>query len=107
VQPYETVTVHSRVDGQITQVDFKQGQMVHAGDLLVQIDPRPYQAALDQAKAKKAEDEAQLQNAKLDLGRYQQLAKNDFASKQQLNTQQALVAQFTAQIAADQAAIDS
>ena len=107
VQPYETVTVHSRVDGQITQVLFKQGQMVHAGDLLAQIDPRPYQAALDQAKAKKGEDEAQLQNAKLDLARYQQLAKNDFASRQQLNTQQATVAQLTAQIAADQAAIDS
>jgi multidrug efflux pump subunit AcrA (membrane-fusion protein) len=59
VQPYDTVTVRSRVDGQITQVLFRQGQMVSDGDMLVQIDPRPYQAALDQAKAKKAQDDAQ------------------------------------------------
>ena len=71
VEPYDTVTVRSRVDGEITKVDFKQGQMVKEGDLLVQIDPRPYQAALDQALAKKAQDEANLKNAQLNLQRYQ------------------------------------
>src|SRR6516225_12134148 len=63
VQPYQTVTVRSRVDGQITKVEFKQGRMVKEGDVLVQIDARPYQAALDQALAKKAQDEASLANA--------------------------------------------
>ena len=70
VQPYRTVTVRSRVDGQIIKVDFRQGRMVQEGDVLVEIDPRPYKAALDQAQAKKAQDEANLANAKLDLGRY-------------------------------------
>ena len=107
VQPYDTVTVRSRVDGQVTKVGFRQGQMVKQGDVLVQIDPRPYQAALDQAVAKKAQDEANLRNAELDLQRYQSLAKQDFASRQQLDTQQATVDQLKAQIAGDQAAIDS
>jgi multidrug efflux system membrane fusion protein len=107
VQPYETVTLHSRVDGQITEVDFKQGQMVQAGDVLAKIDPRPYQAALDQAKAKKAQDEAAVAQARADLKRYQALAKNQFAPKQQVETQQATVDQLVAQIAGDQAAIDS
>ena len=70
VQPFRTVTVRSRVDGQIIKVAFKQGQMVKEGDPLVEIDPRPYQAALDQALAKKAQDEANLKNAKLNLERY-------------------------------------
>jgi membrane fusion protein, multidrug efflux system len=60
VEPYDTVTVNSRVDGEVTKVAFKQGQMVKEGDILVQIDPRPYQAALDQALSKKAQDEANL-----------------------------------------------
>lgn len=63
VQPYDTVTVRSRVDGEVTKVSFRQGQMVKEGDLLVQIDPRPYQAVLDQALARKAQDEANLNNA--------------------------------------------
>lgn len=107
VQPYDTVTVRSRVDGQVIKVGFRQGQMVKAGDLLVQIDPRPYQAALDQAQAKKAQDEANLRNAQLDLERFTTLAKSDFASRQQLDTQQAMVNQLTAQIKGDQAAIDN
>jgi membrane fusion protein, multidrug efflux system len=107
VQPYDTVTVRSRVDGEIIRVAFKQGQMVKEGDLLVQIDPRPYQAALDQALAKKAQDEANLKDAQLNLKRYTDLAKQDFASRQQLDTQQATVDQLTAQIKGDQAAIDN
>jgi multidrug efflux system membrane fusion protein len=105
VQPFQTVTVRSRVDGQITKVDFRQGRMVKEGDVLVEIDPRPYKAALDQALAKKAQDEANLANAKRDLERYTSL--KDFASRQQVDTQQALVDQLTAQVAGDQAAIEN
>jgi multidrug efflux system membrane fusion protein len=107
VEPYDTVTVSSRVDGEITKIDFRQGQMVKAGDILAQIDPRPYQAALDQAVAKKAQDEATLKNAQHDLQRYTTLEKEDSASRQQLDTQQATVDQLTAQIKGDQAAIDN
>jgi membrane fusion protein, multidrug efflux system len=107
VQPYDTVTVRSRVDGQVIKVGFRQGQMVNEGDLLVQIDPRPFQAALEMAQAKKAQDEANLKNAQLDLERYSALAKQDYASRQQLDTQQAKVDQLNAQIKGDQAAIDN
>jgi membrane fusion protein, multidrug efflux system len=107
VQPYETVTVHSRVDGELTKVAFRQGQMVSEGDLLAQIDPRPYQAALDQALAKKAQDEANLKNAQLNLQRYTTLNKEEFSTRQQLDTQQASVDQLNAQIKGDQAAIDN
>src|SRR5271166_2068003 len=107
VQAYNTVLVRARVDGQINKIAFQEGQMVKEGDLLAQIDPRPFQAALDQAVAKKAQDEANLANAKLDLARYATLAKQDFATKQQLDTQNALVLQLTATIAADAAAIDA
>ena len=107
VQPYDTVTVRSRVDGQVTKVNFRQGDIVKEGDLLVQIDPRPYQAALEQAQAKKAQDEANLHNAELDLARYSTLAQQSFASRQQLDTQQATVNQLTAQIKGDQATIDN
>jgi multidrug efflux system membrane fusion protein len=107
VEPYDTVTVRSRVDGEVVKIAFKQGQMVNQGDTLAQIDPRPYQAALDQALAKKAQDEANLKNAQLNLQRYDTLAKQDFASRQQLDTQQAMVDQLTAQIRGDQAAVDN
>jgi membrane fusion protein, multidrug efflux system len=103
VQGFNTVQVRSRVDGQIDKVAFKEGQLVKKGDLLVEIDPRPYQAALDQAKAKKAQDEANLANANLDLQRYTKLG--EFATKQQTDTQRSTVQQLTAQIAADDAAI--
>src|SRR6516165_8529833 len=103
VQGFNTVQVRTRVDGQIDKVAFTEGQLVKEGDLLVEIDPRPYQAALDQAKAKKAQDEANLANANLDLQRYTKLG--EFATKQQTDTQRSTVAQLTAQIAADEAAI--
>jgi membrane fusion protein, multidrug efflux system len=103
VQGFNTVLVRTRVDGQIDKIAFKEGQSVNQGDLLVEIDPRPYQATLDQAKAKKAQDEANLANANLDLQRYTKLG--EFATRQQTDTQRSTVAQLTAQIAADDAAI--
>jgi multidrug efflux system membrane fusion protein len=103
VQGFNTVLVRSRVDGQIDKIAFKEGQIVNQGDLLVEIDPRPYKAALDQANAKKAQDEANLANANLDLKRYTQLG--EFATKQQTDTQRSTVQQLTAQIEADVAMI--
>ena len=107
VQAANTVLIRSRVDGQIVTINFKEGQIVNKGDLLVEIDPRPYKAALEQAQAMLQQDQANLANANRDLTRYQSLAKNDYATRQQLDTQGAQVAQLTAQIAADQAAIDN
>jgi len=103
VQGFNTVQVRTRVDGQIDKIAFQEGQLVNQGDLLVEIDPRPFQAVLDQAKAKKAQDEANLANANLDLQRYTKLG--EFATRQQLDTQRSTVAQLTAQISADDAAI--
>ena len=105
VQAWQSVVVRTRVNGTLDRVFFKEGQEVQPGDRLAEIDPRPYQAALDAAAAKKAQDEAVLANAIRDLARYASLASRDFASRQQLDTQQALVAQTRATIEGDDAAI--
>lgn len=107
VQAFQTVTIKSMADGPLVAVNFQEGQDVQKGDVLAQIDPRPYQAALDSAVAKKAQDEAQLANAKLDLARYQKLVANNYTSAQQADTAKAQVAQFTALVQQDQAQIDT
>ena len=107
VQALNTVTVRARVDGTLDKFPVTEGQLVRQGTLLAVIDPRPYQAALDAAIAKKAQDEAQLANARLDLTRYSNLAKNDYASRQQVDTQVAMVNQFTAALKGDDAAIET
>ncbi|HUB43427.1 MAG TPA: efflux RND transporter periplasmic adaptor subunit [Acetobacteraceae bacterium] len=107
VQALNTVLVRARVDGTLDKFPVTEGQLVRQGDLLAVIDPRPYKAVLDQAIAKKAQDNAQLVNARLDLQRYSALAKKDFASRQQVDTQVAMVNQYTATLEADDAAIEA
>jgi membrane fusion protein, multidrug efflux system len=107
VQAYNTVTVKARVDGEVQRIAFHEGQDVKVGDVMAQIDPRPYEAQLHQAEADKARDEALLANAKLDLERYSKLVVKEFAARQSVDTQEALVAQYQAAISHDQAVIDN
>lgn len=107
VQAFNTVTVRVRVDGEVQKIAFREGQDVRAGDLLAQIDPRPYAAQLQQAEADKKRNEAVLANAKLDLDRYTMLVAKDFATRQSVDTQKALVTQYQAAIMHDEAVIDS
>lgn len=107
VQASKTATITTRVDGQLQKLNFIEGSEVKAGDLLAQIDPKPYQAQLAQAEAKQAQDQALLENARLDVQRYTLLSPEDYASKQTLDSARAQVAQLTAQIKADQAGIDA
>ncbi len=101
----KSIVIHPRVDGTVDQVAFQEGQLVKAGDLLVQLDPRPYQAILDQVVAKRASDAANLANARNDLARYTQLASNQFAAQQQVDSQRATVAQLEAAVRGDEANI--
>ena len=107
VQAFNSVTIHSRVDGQLQKVAFVEGQDIHAGDVLAQIDPDPYRAQVEQAAAKKGQDEAQLANARLDLKRYSDLLANESVTEQVYDTQKSLVNQLEATVKADQAAIES
>lgn len=107
VQAFQAVTVKPMIDGPLLEVDFTEGQEVQKGTVLAKIDPRTYRAALDQAMAKKAQDEALLANAKADLIRYDKLVKNNYTTAQTADTQKATVAQLTAQVQSDQAAIDT
>ena len=105
VQPFQSVLIRARVDGTLDKISFTEGQEVAQGDLLATIDPRPYQTVYDQAQAKKTADLAQLSNNKRDLARYTDLARNDFASRQSVDTQTMSVAQTTANTQSDDAAI--
>nr|WP_294528009.1 efflux RND transporter periplasmic adaptor subunit [uncultured Rhodopila sp.] len=107
VQANYAVQLRARVDGTLTEVPVREGQDVKQGDLLAIIDPRPYKAILDAALAKKQQDQAQLANAQMDLARYASLVRKDFASRQQLDTQQSMVKQFEAAIAGDDAQIET
>jgi len=107
VTAFNTVTVRSRVDGQIVKINFTEGQTVHQGDALVEIDPRPYQVQLEQAEGQLAKDQAQLRDVQVDYERFQLLFKEGVIPKQQVDTQQALVGQNLGAIKADQGAIDN
>jgi membrane fusion protein, multidrug efflux system len=107
VQAYNTVVVRSQIQGELTQIPFVEGQTVHPGDLLAQIDPRPYQAQLDQAMANRDRDQAQLANAEANLQRYLPLLAKGFATPQLVDTQKAQVAQIAAAVKSDEAIIES
>jgi multidrug efflux system membrane fusion protein len=107
VTAYNTVSIRARVDGQIMKVYFREGQMVHAGEPLIDIDPRPYQVQLTTAEGTMAKDQANLDNARLDLVRYQNLIQQGAVTKQQLDTQAATVKQDEGVVKSDQGAIDN
>jgi multidrug efflux system membrane fusion protein len=107
VTPRNVVVVRPRVDGELMRVAFKEGQLVKAGELLAEIDPRPFQVQLTQATGQMAKDQALLRNAQLDLERYRTLLAQDSIAKQQVDTQEALVRQYEGAVQSDQGAIDS
>jgi len=107
VTPLATVTVRTQINGQLTQVAFTEGQIVNKGDFLAEVDPRPYQNALDQAQGQLAKDQALLKNAQLDLTRYDTLVKQDSISRQQRDTQEYLVRQYEGTVRTDQAQVEN
>jgi multidrug efflux system membrane fusion protein len=107
VTPYNTVTVKTRIDGQLEKIAFQEGQLVHEGQLLAEVDPRPFEVQLEQAEGQQARDVAQLNNSKIDLARYQVLIKEDSVTQQQVDTQAATVTQLEGTLKSDQAATDN